>query len=175
LVLAGILAAAMSTLSSSLNALASSTMLDVLAHVKRYSSAGFDSLRASRWLTLLWAAVFVFFATLFQDRRNPVVELGLSIASFTYGALLGAFLLGMWNERVREKQAMVAFVLSVVVMIFLIFGFWIDADGGWHFVLGPTPERIAAEGLRALAWPWYTCVGAAITVFFGSLTAFRHR
>jgi SSS family transporter len=175
LVLAGILAAAMSTLSSSLNALASSTMLDVLAHIKRFSAAGIDPLKASRWLTLLWAVVFVFFATLFQDRQNPVVELGLSIASFTYGALLGAFLLGMWNRRVQETQAMAAFVLSVLVMILLIFGVWIDANGTWQFVLSPSQARISADGLRALAWPWYTCVGAAITVTFGSLTLFRHR
>jgi Na+/proline symporter len=184
LVLAGILAAAMSTLSSSLNALASATMLDVLGNLKGrkktgVSSEGTDStaalLRTSRWLTLLWGGVFVLFAMLFQDRTNPVVELGLSIASFTYGALLGAFLLGMLNDRVGERGAMIAFVVTIALMILLIFGVWIDAQGAWHLVIAPGQDRIQAQGLSPLAWPWYTLIGSLITLFLGSLLGLKHR
>ncbi len=175
LVLAGILAAAMSTLSSSLNALASSTMMDFLSHSKRWKIAPGSELRTSRWLTLFWGVIFMFFATLFEDIQNPVVELGLSIASFTYGALLGAFLLGMFHKRARETDAILSFVVSVITMIFIIFGLWVDSQGAWHFIWGPNASMITEEGLRAVAWPWYTGIGTAITLIVGSLTALRHR
>lgn len=175
LVLAGILAAAMSTLSSSLNALASSTMMDFLSHSKRWKIAPGAELRTSRWLTLFWGVVFMFFATLFEDIRNPVVELGLSIASFTYGALLGAFLLGMLHKQAREADAIFSFVFAVIAMIFIIFGLWVDGQGVWHFILSPSEARVTEEGLRAVAWPWYTGIGAAITLIIGSLTSLRHR
>ncbi|MDA0377888.1 MAG: sodium:solute symporter [Bacteroidetes bacterium] len=174
LVLAGILAAAMSTLSSSLNALASSSLNDLMgSRLARLDAAA--GLRLSRWLTLGWALVFVFFATLFEDQQNPVVELGLSIASFTYGSLLGAFLLGIAVERVRETDAMIGFVAAVLAMVAIIFGLWSTAEGEWIFHFRPSADIIAAQGLTALAWPWYTAVGAAITVAIGSLLSIRHR
>ena len=174
LVLAGILAAAMSTLSSSLNALASSSLNDLIG--KR--AAGWDeakSLRLSRLLTLGWALVFVFLATLFEDQQNPVVELGLSIASFTYGALLGAFLLGLITSKVSEADAMIAFFVSVVSMVLIIFGLWMDGNGTWGFTWRPDDAQIMARGLVPLAWPWYTALGAAITCSIGSLLSLRHR
>ena len=175
LVLAGILAAAMSTLSSSLNALASSSVMDLLCHVKRWNPDPENKLRVSRLLTLFWGVVLVFFAMLFESRQNPVVELGLSIASFTYGALLGAFLLGILNKRVRQVDAMLAFSVSIVSMILIIFGLWFSPDTGWVFVIQPTNARIISESLTQVAWPWYTCIGTAITLVIGSLTALVHR
>lgn len=174
LVLAGILAAAMSTLSSSLNALASSSLNDLLGK----HAAGLDEasgLRWSRFLTLGWALVFVFFATLFEDQQNPVVELGLSIASFTYGSLLGAFVLGLVVSRVKELDAIAGFLVGIMAMIAIIFGVWNTAEGEWIFLFQPTDTLQADLGLTALAWPWYTAVGAAITVLVGSLLSIRHR
>jgi len=174
LVLAGILAAAMSTLSSSLNALASSSLNDLMGKKAATLDAA-TGLRWSRFLTLGWALVFVFFATLFEDQQNPVVELGLSIASFTYGSLLGAFLLGLLVKRVRESDAMVGFAAGLVAMIAIIFGVWSTSDGNWIFIFQPTDAIRADLGLTALAWPWYTAVGACITVVIGSLLSIRHR
>ncbi len=171
LFLAGIVAAAMSTLSSSLSALASATVFDFV----RKDEGAASELRISRWTTLAWGVVFVVFANLFRDQRNPVVELGLSIASFTYGGLLGTFLLGLWNRRASGTDAIAALVTSVAVMVAVIFGTWYSADAGWVFHFRPDPETIAAMGLRPLAWPWYTAVGASVTLAVGSLLALRHR
>jgi len=174
LVLAGILAAAMSTLSSSLNALASSTMTDVLgsriAHLSPESA-----LKLSRALTLGWTVVFIGFATLFTNMQNPVVELGLSIASFTYGALLGAFLLGMMMARVQENDALIAFSCSIIAMIAIIFGVWTTAAGDWVFVFYPEAAVKTSLGLSPIAWPWYTTLGALISLLTGSLLSVRHR
>jgi len=53
---------------------------------------------------------------LFTDTRNPVVELGLTIASFTYGGMLGTFLLGLFFVKTRESDAYVGFLTGCAVM-----------------------------------------------------------
>lgn len=175
LILAGIVAAAMSTLSSSLNSLASSSMSDLYERVARTELSPATALRVSRALTLVWGGTFILFANLFRDQTNPVVELGLAVASFTYGGLLGAFLLGVANKRPDERDAMISFILTVVVMTFIIFGLWYEPGSGWTVILRPGSETIATRSLASLAWPLYTVLGSVLTLVSGSLLALRHR
>jgi Na+/proline symporter len=174
LILAGIVAAAMSSLSSSLNALASSSVNDLYEHIVGRPLEADRGLFVSRALTLFWGVVFIGFASLFQDNNNPVVELGLSIASFTYGSLLGVFLLGLWHERSREADAIVAFVVTIGVMILVIFGVWHSPSDGWTFVLYPADAYVADANLKGIGWPWYTAIGTAVNLVVGSLLALRH-
>lgn len=175
LMLAGILAAAMSTVASSLNSLASSTMLDLYARLARQPPDETRSLRLSRGFTLVWGLVFIVFANLFRDQTNPVVELGLQIASFTYGGLLGVFLLGLLNPRVQQPEALVAFSTAILVMTGVIFGLWYHPVEGWMVLFAPDKAFVAEQGLRSLAWPWYTTIGTGVTLLTGSLLALRHR
>ncbi len=175
LILAGIIAAAMSTLSSSLNSLASSTMMDLYERFSGRSLPPDRALRTARLLTFFWGLVFIGFATLFRDQNNPVVELGLSIASFTYGGLLGVFLLGLLIRRTNQRDALIAFVVTIAVMVVVIFGLWYEPGSGWTFVFRPSDAVISARGLRSVGWPWYTVMGAAITLAVGSLLSLRHR
>ncbi len=172
LMLAGILAAAMSTVASSLNSLASSTMLDLYGRVTGKTLDDAAALRASRLATLGWGLVFILFASLFRDQKNPVVEVGLSIASFTYGGLLGVYLLGLLNRRADERAALVGFGTTIVVMTIVIFGVWYSVtNGGWMFTFYPSAETKAALGLKGLAYPWYVVFGSALTIATGSLVA----
>ena len=151
LVLAGIMAAAMSTLSSSLSALSSSTMSDLY---QRFSSRPLDearALRVSRLVVLGWGLVFIGAAAMFTGTDNPVVELGLSVASLTYGGLLGAFFLGMWVRRARQLDAAIAFAVAVVTMSSL-------------FLFAPD----------LVGFTWYTAIGVAITLGLGYLLSRRH-
>ncbi len=174
LLLAGIVAAAMSSLSSSLNALASSSVNDLYEQVLGTPMNPDRGLLVSRGLTLFWGVVFIGFASLFQDNENPVVELGLSIASFTYGGLLGVFLLGLWHRGTRQRDAVVSFLFTIAFMVLVIFGVWYSPEGGWTFVFNPSDAVIAAEGLRPVGWPWYTVIGAAVNLGVGSgLAALR--
>ena len=175
LILAGIVAAAMSSLSSSLNALASSSVNDLYTRITGRTLDGDRGVFVSRLLTLFWGVVFIGFASLFQDSNNPVVELGLSIASFTYGGLLGAFLLGLWHERTRQLDALVAFAVSIGAMVLIIFGVWHSPAEGWTFVLGPSDAYVQEADLRTIGWPWYTAIGTVINLAVGSLLALRHR
>jgi len=119
--------------------------------------------------------VFVGFASLFESTDNPVVELGLSIASFTYGGMLGVFLLGRFNRRVSQRWAIGAFLAAIGLMVLVIFGVWVRPDGHLLFALKPEAARVASKGLRSLAWPWYTLLGALLTLLFGSLPHLGHR
>ena len=175
LVLAGIIAAAMSTLSSSLNSLASSSMMDLYERLGKSQPEERKALMISRGLTLFWGVVFVVFASLFTDNQDPVVELGLKIASFTYGGLLGVFLLGLLNDRTRQTDAIIAFLVAIVCMVWVIFGVWYSATEGWVFPFYPAKAAIAERGLTSIGWPWYTVIGSLVTLGVGSLLALRHR
>ncbi|RCW38218.1 SSS family transporter [Halopolyspora algeriensis] len=159
LLIAGILAAAMSTLSSSLNSLSTSTVSDLHQRITRHKPDDATVLRRARIWTLVWALVFVVFASMFSSTENPVVEVGLGIASYTYGALLGAFLLGLLVKRARQSDAVIAFIVTLASVLYLVFGVTFP-DG---------------EGGRApLAFPWYTPIGVVITLVVGGLLSLRH-
>ena len=153
LLLAGIVAAAMSTLSSSLNSLASSSLFDLFERIRGKPAPADRALFVSRLFTVFWGLVFIFFATLFENRDNPVVELGLAIASFTYGGLLGVFLLGIFNKASNQTDATIAFVATVAVMAWVIFSVWLHPETGWLVSFMPDAETVAREGLQAIAWP----------------------
>ena len=95
LVIAGVLAAAMSTVSSSLNSLASATTHDFYAAITGRRDPQ-HLLKVGRWATLAWAVVLMggalaFWA--FRSQGTPVVVLALSVASIAYGGLLGTFIM----------------------------------------------------------------------------------
>src|SRR5216117_3236151 len=93
LVIAGILAAAMSSHASAVNSLASASTHDFYAPLSGRRDPA-HLLGVGRWLTLLWTAVLVAGAMAFRDQNTPVVQLALSVASVTYGSLLGTYMLG---------------------------------------------------------------------------------
>lgn len=162
LLLAGILAAAMSTLSSSLSALASSTVTDVYARIRKAPISDEEGLRVGRWATIGWGLAFIVPAAFFKSDSGSIVVLALGIAGITYGALLGAFVLGLANRRARAADANVAFVLAAATtMTFFILEKWVmtNPDG--------TPKVL-------VAWQWYPLVGVVVTLVVGGLLSLRH-
>ncbi|CAM05241.1 SSS family transporter [Saccharopolyspora erythraea NRRL 2338] len=157
LLIAGILAAAMS---SSLNSLATSTVTDIY---QRLSTRVLDDaavLRQAKVWVLIWGVALFAFASMFTDTENPVIELGLSVTGYTYGALLGAFFLGLLVKRARQSDGVIAFVVTVAVMGVVILGVTFpDGEGGQ----------------ASLAFPWYTPVGVVVTLLVGGLLSLRHR
>lgn len=152
LVVAGILAAAMSSHASAVNSLASASTHDFYAPLTGRREPE-HLLGIGRWLTLLWTAVLVGGALAFRNQNTPVVQLALSIASVTYGSLLGTYLLGGVWRRARQRDVIVAIVASVLVMS--------------PVVLGAVVPGFPAHWLPGLAWPWYVPLGTAVTVATG--------
>ncbi|MFZ0410227.1 MAG: sodium:solute symporter [Candidatus Acidiferrales bacterium] len=152
LVLAAIFAVAMSNASGSLNSLASSSMIDLRR--RRAGPVGgaaggeqARSVKRSRWVTLAWGAVLV---ALGFVKWGPVLVAGLTIASITYGALLGVFLLGTWNRHSNERGALIGFVAGLLAMI-------------------------AVHQWTPLAWTWYAMAGTIVTFAVGSLASLGGR
>ncbi len=144
LVVAGVLASAMGTLSSSISSLASSTYLDLFKATARGQALDErGEVRWSRLFTLLWGALLIGGALLFTDTRNPVVELGLKIASFTYGGLLGTFFLGLLFKRTNQLDATVGFLCGLLAMVLVLAYTRID-------------------------FTWHTCIGSAVTILVGN-------
>ncbi|MDH3290857.1 MAG: sodium:solute symporter [Gemmatimonadota bacterium] len=149
LVVAGLLAAAMSTVSSSLNSLASATTHDFYSSITGRRDSR-HLLAVGRWATVGWAVVLAGGAMSFRSTDQPVVELALSIASITYGALLGTYILAGITA-VRQRDAITAIFVSATSMLVIVLG-------------KPGP-------LADLAWPWYVPLGTMITLGIGWLSS----
>jgi SSS family transporter len=118
LLIAAILAAAMSNLSAALNSLSSSTIVDFLLRLRPQTDER-KRIRLSRISTLLWAVVLFTLAVLCLHRVSRVVEVGLQIASVAYGALLGVFLLGVLTRRANQLGAMVGMLCGFATELYL--------------------------------------------------------
>jgi Na+/proline symporter len=140
IIIAGLLAAALSTLSGSMSSMASSVVMDLLKPAGHLSDE--RALRVSRIMTVVFATVLVGSAVLFMNSSTTVVELALSIASFTYGGLLGTFLLGMLSHRADQRTALIAFAAGILGMVAVI-------------------------SLKLVAWTWFTLAGVTVTVLVG--------
>ncbi|MEX0720340.1 MAG: sodium:solute symporter [Balneolaceae bacterium] len=161
LIIAALFAAAMSSLSSSLNSLASSSIYDLYKPYFGKDNTEERDLSISRLMTVGWGIILtasaIFFAVLqlHGGVRPAVVELGLSIASYTYGGLLGAFLLGMLFPEPDKKDALAGFFSGLLVLLFI--------------VEGPVQEVLPGDGL-AIAWPLYTLIGSFIVIAVGVIS-----
>jgi len=135
LVIAGVLASAMGTLSSSISSLASASFLDLFKPLSRRREwTSRQEVSWSRLFTLVWGLTLIGGALLFTDTRNAVVELGLKIASVTYGGLLGVFFLGLFFRRTDERDAFMGFAAGLAAMVAVLA--WTRVDYTWHTLVG---------------------------------------
>jgi solute:Na+ symporter, SSS family len=159
LLIAAILAAAMSNLSAALNSLSSTSMIDF--YLRRHPDLS-ESRRMflSRTSTVAWALV-LFALALLSRGGGRVVEVGLSIASVAYGALLGVFLLGVLTKRATESGAMVGMLCGFLLNLY----FWLLPLPAW---MSSALAAIGAPpGGTKLAWTWYVVVGSIATFMVG--------
>jgi Na+/proline symporter len=141
IMIAAILAAAMSNLSSSLNALASTTVVDFYQQFLKKNIAAAQQLRVSRWITVVWGIALTVLAILSRGVKS-VLEAGLTIASITYGSMLGVFLLGVLTKKANERGSIVGMALGLVSMLAI-----------WYF--------------GSIAFTWYVLIGTIITFVTG--------
>jgi solute:Na+ symporter, SSS family len=144
LLIAAILAAAMSNLSAALNALSSTTMMDFYLRIKPQTSDR-TRLRLSRGATVIWG-VLLFVLALASRRGGKVLETGLTIASLAYGGLLGVFLLGVLTRRATQSGTILGMLSGLALNIYL-----------W------SQTRVA--------WTWYVTLGATLTFAVGYLAS----
>jgi solute:Na+ symporter, SSS family len=141
LLIAAILAAAMSNLSAALNSLSSSSMMDFYFRFKTELSET-KRLRLARFATVLWALVLFALAVLALHRVGRVVEVGLQIASIAYGALLGVFLLGVLTKRANQNGALAGMICGLATELYL-----------WR--------------MTRVAFTWWVAIGTSVTFLVG--------
>jgi SSS family transporter len=167
LVLAAILAATMSTHSGAINSLAASATHDIYLPLTGRRAEDPRTLRVGKLFALVWGVVLTGGALLFpQNQQTPVVVVALSIASFTYGGLLGGFFLGILSRRARQSDAILGMSIGILAMAFVVFARQIAAAVP---ALAP-----ALAPLGSIAWPWYVLIGTVITLVIGMLAALTH-
>jgi solute:Na+ symporter, SSS family len=145
LLIAAILAAAMSNLSAALNALSSTSIMDFYVRFRPHADE-WTRMRLSRFSTFVWALLLFAIAVLSLHKVARVIEVGLQIASVAYGALLGVFLLGVLTRKANQRGAMTG----------MLFGFGIDLYL-WQWTRVP--------------WTWWVLIGSMVTFVLGYLSS----
>ncbi len=162
LLIAAILAAAMSNLSAALNSLSSTSIIDFYLRLRPGTDEA-RRVRLSRWATLLWALVLFALAVVSLRNGGRVVEVGLSIASVAYGALLGVFLLGVLTKRANQHGTMLAMICGFLLNVYIWQGknmlAWLELKTGLHWS--------ALALTRTVPWTWYVTIGTLATFFIG--------
>ena len=170
LILAAIVAATMSTHSATINSLAAASTHDIYLPLSGRDAADPRTLRIGKLFALIWGVVLTGGALLYPAQGTPVVVIALSIASYTYGGLLGGFSLGLFWRRAVQRDAILGISVGIFVMTFVVFAKQIAA-------LAPAMADVLVIGgldLRQIAWPWYVLIGTSITVLAGVLSSFTH-
>lgn len=166
IVIAAILAAAMSTISGSLNSLAAATTHDIWVPLRGAGADATRLLKVSKGFTLLWFFILIGGALLYKAEGTPVVVVALSIASFTYGGLLGGFFLAMLWPRAIQRDAILAMSVGIGTMSVIVFAGRLSA--AFPALAGPLAPFVG------IAWPWFVLIGTTITLTTGILSSFTH-
>jgi SSS family solute:Na+ symporter len=152
LLLAVIISAAMSSTASGLNALASTTAIDIYKRNVKEEKTERHYLNASKLFTLMWGIIAIAFAciaTLFEN----LIQLVNIIGSIFYGTVLGIFLVGFYTQKIRGKAIYYSAVISQIT-IFIIYYF---------------TNFIYPSGAEKLGYLWLNFIGALLTIVLSYL------
>jgi SSS family transporter len=184
LLVAAILAAAMSNLSAALNSLSSTTVVDFYMHLRPQADARERTL-ISKSSTILWALVLfaIAVATVSVGGKGHVVEIGLSIASVAYGCLLGVFLLGTLTRFATQTGATIGMITGFALNLWLWQGTFpkVIWKTGYD-TPGVRPDGTRFQGvlfpgftIPHIAFTWYVLIGALVTFAIGALCSLLFR
>jgi len=175
LIIAGVFATMMGSTSAALNALATSFTKDFYLPYIRPGATDRQAIRAARIATGIFGVLMIFVATMaanavLQDAKLTIIPIALGILGYTYGALIGVFLLGMLTRARGADGAnvvgMTMGITSVLVLckvripafdiLALLRGKLVAApwDFGWFM----------PEWWPKISWPWYVFVGCTVTL-----------
>lgn len=150
LLFAVMFSAAMSSTASELNALASTTTIDLYKRSINKKGDETHYLKSSRWFTFLWGALAILFATtasLFENLIQAVNYLG----SIFYGTILGIFVVAFYFKKIKGNAVFIAAILAEISVI------TIDLLNRYE---------LAPEWLQ-LGYLWYNVIGCVLVILFG--------
>lgn len=145
-----ILSAAMSSVSSALSALASVSTMDLVRGFLRQARSEAFFLKVSRASTVFWGLMLIWVAWRSREVKL-VLEWAFSLNGLTNGAMLGGLVLSLMWRRGRAWPVVIGMLAGLGFMIWISRHTWtVEVEG----------EVLA----RTIAWPWYTTIGAAVTL-----------
>ena len=139
IVTAAIVAAAMSSLDSSLNSMATVTTIDFYQKFFKKNESPEHYLKASRWFTLFWAVFTVVPAMMFISSAGSVIEILSKVGSFFVGAKLAMFGLGFFSKHTTERGLIIGVIAGFLSL--------------WY-----------VEFHMDIAWPWYCALGGIVSI-----------
>jgi len=158
LLLAVILAAAMSSTASELNSLASTTTIDVYKRNLAIEREEAHYVKASKWLTLAWGILAIIIACI-ADLFDNLIQLVNIIGSLFYGNVLGIFLLAFFFKRVQGNAVFVAAIITeIIILLIYYFGIYQPEEQG----LAPV-----------LSYLWLNFVGCILVIFIALMYGFK--
>lgn len=146
LLLAVIFSAAMSSTASELNALASTTVVDIYKRSVKKEKDNFHYLRASRVFTAAWGTLAIIFATYASLLDNLIQAVNI-IGSIFYGTILGIFLVAFYVKYIKGHAVFIAALLAEAVVLYC------------HFYTD-------------IAFLWFNVIGCVAVVVFGAILQF---
>ncbi len=150
IIIAGVFAAAISTIAGSINSMASSTVYDLFFTGKIGEKIRSRELFYSRMFSVFWAVLLTIAAIFFIYTSKSVVEIALGIASFTYSGMLGVFLAGLYQKNLNEKNAIIAFTLTILTMAYIAL-------------------------FSGIGWTWFVLIGVLLLNFLAFILQKRTR
>ncbi len=164
LVIAGIFAAAMSSIDSELNALTTVSIVDWYRRLRKKPASDLSDLKRSRYFTLMWGLLATVSALALGETRS-IIELINKIGSYFYGSILGVFVLMLWIKQANGKGAFTG-LLSGMLAVFTFDRLFVDkATGDYAFFLPWT--EVPYTYSKAIEFLWLNPVGAITVVVVG--------
>lgn len=145
LLLAVIFSGAMSSTSAELNALASTTAVDFYKRGFNQKATDKRMLGMSRWFTLAWGTMAVWFAHMASLFEN-LIELVNILGSLFYGTILGIFLVAIFIKHIKANAVFIAAILTEAIIVTL---FFLNKYDIYH-----------------MAYLWYNLIGPALVILF---------
>ena len=180
LIIAGVFATMMGSTSAALNALATSFTKDFYLPYIRPNATDRQSIRAARIATTVFGILMIIVATMaanavLKNAKLTIIPIAIGILGYTYGALLGVFLLGMLTKRrgsdTMNVIAMVAGIISVLILCkvtipgFDVFALFTGKLVPVQWVFG----YFMPEWWPKISWPWFVLVGCSVTLVISML------
>ena len=152
LLFAVMFSAAMSSTASELNALASTTTIDVYKRSIRKTENDHHYLMSSKYFTFLWGVLAILFATTASLFENLIQAVNL-LGSLFYGTILGIFVVAFYFKKVKSNAVFYCAIFSEILVVFI------------HFL---NHYQIAPNWLQ-MGYLWYNVVGCLLVILFANL------
>jgi Na+/proline symporter len=164
LIVAGIFAAAMSSIDSELNALTTVSIVDWYKRLDGDKHGEEHYLKSSRGVTLMWGVIATFSALVLGETRS-IIELINQIGSYFYGSILGVFILLLWVKKANGTGALVGLVTGMLAVFTFDRLFYSEILSDYTFFL--PWQQVPETYSKAIEFLWLNPVGAFTVVIVG--------